>query len=80
MDEDLAANAERLGQLLRSQLQAIRSPRIQQARSQLREGTDMVGCDPVCLTLHSMFVTLSGFNSDIFWGRCASVSFGDARI
>ena len=32
VDEDLAANAERLGQLLRSQLQAIRSPRIQQAR------------------------------------------------
>ena len=32
MDEDLAANAQRLGQLLRSQLQAINSPRIKQAR------------------------------------------------
>ncbi|KAK9826410.1 hypothetical protein WJX81_000963 [Elliptochloris bilobata] len=32
VDEDLAANAQRLGELLRSQLQAIRSPRIQQIR------------------------------------------------
>jgi len=32
VEEDLAGNAERLGQLLRSQLQAIPSPRIRQAR------------------------------------------------
>ena len=59
VDEDLAANAERLGQLLRSQLQAIRSPRIQQARSHpafcgRRQATDKAVCALLCLDLHSL--------------------------
>ena len=61
MDEDLAANAQRLGQLLRSQLQAINSPRIEQARPWLLSAT---------ASMRPVFVETGGFPAALAWYAC----------